>query len=338
MRAHQSTAASIATTRSGSHNPAGSVRNGAGIRTEYESGGISNDQIASNSTLIARRDGRTGLTALMKPADSTQASQPSGSHPTLPGDASGPFGPGGLGGQVAAAMRRGGEGGLPALHLLIVDDDAAVRNACAEIARRMGFVVVTAADRDAARAILKHHQVDMMLLDLRLAGVNGLELLEEVKALNPDTSVIVMTAFATVASAVEAMRIGAGDYLTKPFALHELVTVLDRACERTHFDLESRRLRERLRSNRRHKPNSRSDSDCGANNEERQTREMAHKRQASQQAKPPHQGCTYYSSRAVFPFGVIAPPHPHRFAIGHGSAGLAWDFSPTNQPTDPNGF
>jgi DNA-binding NtrC family response regulator len=137
---------------------------------------------------------------------------------------------------------------LPALHLLVVDDDDSVRNACAEIARKMRFAVVVAKNLDAARAILKHHKVDLVLLDLKSSTSDGLTLLEEVKLLNPDTSVIVMTAFATIASAVEAMRIGAGDYLTKPFALEELVTVLERASERTHFDLESRRLRDRLRN------------------------------------------------------------------------------------------
>ena len=139
---------------------------------------------------------------------------------------------------------------MPALHLLVVDDDDAVRNACCEIAGKMGFVVVSAADVVGARAILKHHKVDLLLLDLKLAGVSGLTLLEEVKILHAETSVVVMTAFATVASAVEAMRIGAGDYLTKPFALEELVTVLERAAERTHFDIESRRLRDKLRSPR----------------------------------------------------------------------------------------
>jgi two-component system response regulator HydG len=149
---------------------------------------------------------------------------------------------------MAEAMRQGGENGLPALHLLVVDDDSAVRNACAEIARKMGFVVVVATDIDAARVILKHHQVDLILLDLRLAPDSGLNLLEEVKLVHPETTVIVMTAFATVASAVEAMRVGATDYLTKPFALEELVTVLERTAERTHFDLETRRLRERMRN------------------------------------------------------------------------------------------
>jgi DNA-binding NtrC family response regulator len=142
------------------------------------------------------------------------------------------------------------ERATPPLHLLVVDDDDAVRNACAEIARRMGFAVVVGKTLDIARQILRHHRIDLMLLDLKLSTESGLTLLEEVKQLHPDTSIIVMTAFATVASAVEAMRIGAGDYLTKPFAFDELTTVLERAAERTHFDLESRRLRERLRNPR----------------------------------------------------------------------------------------
>ena len=146
--------------------------------------------------------------------------------------------------------------GLPELHLLVVDDDEAVRNACLEIAAKLGFAVTGAHDLESARAILKHQKLDLVLLDLKLpgeqpattaGGASGLSLLEEVKSLNPETVVIVMTAFATIASAVEAMRIGAGDYLTKPFALEELVTVLERAGERRHFDLESRRLREMLR-------------------------------------------------------------------------------------------
>ena len=133
------------------------------------------------------------------------------------------------------------------LHLLVVDEDDTVRSACAEIADKMGFAVVSARDMRSAQAILKHRKVDLLLLDLKMSGGSGLSLLEEVKALYPETGVIVMTAFATVASAVEAMRVGAGDYLTKPFALEELTTVLERAAGRRHVDEESRTLRERLR-------------------------------------------------------------------------------------------
>ncbi len=153
--------------------------------------------------------------------------------------------------------------GLPALQVLVVDDDGPVRQACCEIAGSMGYQVSSAANLPEARSVLKRQPIDLLLLDLKLPdgvhGLNGaggsgtsmlggLRLLEEVKALHPETGVVVMTAFATVSSAVEAMRIGAGDYLTKPFALEELTAVLDRAGQRRQFDVESRRLRERLRT------------------------------------------------------------------------------------------
>jgi two-component system response regulator HydG len=138
--------------------------------------------------------------------------------------------------------------GLATQHLLVVDDDDSVRNACAEIARRMGFNVHTADSVPTARAILKQIPIDLLLLDMKLPGGGGLLLLEETKVLHPETAVVVMTAFATVSSAVEAMRIGAADYLTKPFALEELTAMLTRASQRRHFDLESRLLREKLRT------------------------------------------------------------------------------------------
>ncbi|MDE1177653.1 MAG: sigma-54 dependent transcriptional regulator [Edaphobacter sp.] len=138
--------------------------------------------------------------------------------------------------------------GNPALHVLVVDDDSAVRNACCSIGEAMGCVCHGADSLARARAILKHHKIDMLLLDLRLPDGAGLTLLEQVRSLYPETAVVVMTAFATVSSAVEAMRIGARDYLTKPFALEELTTVIEQAGQRINFDRESRLLRERLRS------------------------------------------------------------------------------------------
>jgi len=138
--------------------------------------------------------------------------------------------------------------GLPPLRILVVDDDAPVRRACCEIMSAIGFIPLSAGSVPEAREALKQHSVDMMLLDLKLPGGGGLKLLGEVKTLYPEIGVVVMTAFATVSSAVEAMRVGAGDYLTKPFAQEELMGVVERASQRLHFDLESRRLRERLRT------------------------------------------------------------------------------------------
>ena len=134
------------------------------------------------------------------------------------------------------------------LHLLVVDEDAAIRSACCEIATDLGFVPQTVSSIDAARTLLRDQGIDVLLLDLRTPLEEGLGLLHEIKALNPGLMVVVMTAFATVPAAVEAMRTGAADYLTKPFAMDELTTVLERAMERRTVDGASRRLRETLRS------------------------------------------------------------------------------------------
>jgi DNA-binding NtrC family response regulator len=134
------------------------------------------------------------------------------------------------------------------LHVLIVDEDAAVRSACCEIASRRGFAAHGVANMDAARNLLHGNSVDILLVDLKPGSSGELELLEEVKMLQPEIAIIVMTAFATVTSGVEAMRSGAADYLTKPFTLEELASIFQRVAEGRTVDLASRMLRERLRT------------------------------------------------------------------------------------------
>ncbi len=98
---------------------------------------------------------------------------------------------------------------LALLHLLVVDDDDALRRACCEIASGMGFSVHSAGSAPEARAVLQRQSIDLLLLDMKLPGEGGLGLLSEVKILHPEMAVLVMTAYATVSSAVEAMKIGA---------------------------------------------------------------------------------------------------------------------------------
>ena len=133
------------------------------------------------------------------------------------------------------------------LHVLVVDADPAVRSACAEIASSLGYAVDSTGDLAQARSLLRGHAADIVLINLPAAATQGLELIAEVKTLHPDTSVIAMTASGSVSAAVEAMRCGAGDYLTKPFAMDELSAVLDRAAANHVTDTGARRLRERLR-------------------------------------------------------------------------------------------
>jgi two-component system response regulator HydG len=133
------------------------------------------------------------------------------------------------------------------LHLLVVDADAAVRSACSEIAASLGYAVDSTGDLSQARSLLRGHIADILLVNLPSGSNEGMELVSEVKLLYPETSVIAMTATGSVNAAVEAMRCGASDYLTKPFAMDELSTVLDRAAQIHRTDTATRQLRERLR-------------------------------------------------------------------------------------------
>ena len=133
------------------------------------------------------------------------------------------------------------------LYVLIVDEDTSVRKACAEIVSGLGFHPVQAESVSVARTLLGSQPVDLVLLDLK-PGAAGLVLLEEIRYHHPNTIVVVMTAFASVSSAVEAMRSGAGDLLTKPFSVEQLTDVLERSAQRRVVDREARALRERIRA------------------------------------------------------------------------------------------
>jgi len=131
----------------------------------------------------------------------------------------------------------------PKLELLVVDDDLPVLKACCEVAAGMGFTIHAANTSQQAREVITLYPIDVVLMDLRMPG-GGLSLLEEVRRARPRTAVVIMTAFATVSSAVEAMRMGATDYLTKPFAMDELTSVLERAGQRRAFEMEGQRVQQ----------------------------------------------------------------------------------------------
>lgn len=135
----------------------------------------------------------------------------------------------------------------PKLELLVADDDLPVLKACCEVASGMGFSVHAANSSQQARDVMRLYPIDVVLMDLRMPG-GGLSLLEEIRHSRPRTAVVIMTAFATVTSAVEAMRMGAMDYLTKPFAMDELTSVLERAGQRRSFEMEGQRVQGNLRA------------------------------------------------------------------------------------------
>jgi DNA-binding NtrC family response regulator len=133
------------------------------------------------------------------------------------------------------------------LHLLILETDTAVRSACAEIAVSLGYAVQSTGNLAEARSHLRGRAADILLVNLPPHSDQGLELITEVKLLCPNIAVIVMTISDSINVAVEAMRCGAADYLTKPFGVDELSSVLERAASHVSVDENSRRLRERLR-------------------------------------------------------------------------------------------
>ena len=132
------------------------------------------------------------------------------------------------------------------LRLLVVDEDAALRKTVSDTAGEKNYVVYSVATVAEARKMLRQGVIDLVLHDINLPQNGGPELLSEIAARYPRTDVVVMTGFATAAAAMEAMRSGASDYLTKPFTADDLRLRLDRASQRLQRDFASRRLRERL--------------------------------------------------------------------------------------------
>ena len=125
--------------------------------------------------------------------------------------------------------------------ILIVEDEAKMRRLLELNLGEDGFDTRSAADAEAGLEILQHEPVDLVLTDLKLPGMGGLEFLHAVKRANAALPVVVMTAFGTVETAVEAMKAGASDYVLKPFSLAEMRMVV-------HKELDVRRLREENRS------------------------------------------------------------------------------------------
>jgi DNA-binding NtrC family response regulator len=130
--------------------------------------------------------------------------------------------------------------------ILIVDDEANARSALVELLRDEGHEVDGAADGFKALPKLESFSPDVVVTDMKMPGMDGLELLGKVLAMDPDIGVVLMTAHGDITSAVAAMRQGALDYLTKPINLSELFLVLERSLERRQLRREARQMRSRL--------------------------------------------------------------------------------------------
>ncbi len=149
-----------------------------------------------------------------------------------------------LGYVAVPAMERG----TVPLNLLVVDDDDHTRELCRAVAEDSGMRVLDVSTAEEALEMLDISSVDILLTDLRLPGTSGLELLRRVAQVYPDVAVIMLTQYGTIDSAVEATRMGAADYVTKPFRVEELRARLEHVAHSVDLKRENRLLREQVRT------------------------------------------------------------------------------------------
>jgi two-component system NtrC family response regulator/two-component system response regulator HydG len=130
--------------------------------------------------------------------------------------------------------------------ILIADDEVAARRGLGQILQEDGYEVTLASDGEEALRLVAEESPDLLLTDLRMPKVDGHELLKRVRRAHPDVSVVIMTAHGTIRSAVQALREGAEDYLTKPIDVEEMEHLLERILKKKKLVAETRILRERL--------------------------------------------------------------------------------------------
>ena len=139
-------------------------------------------------------------------------------------------------------------GNTPRAQILVVDDDKTMRDACHQILARQGFQVEEATCARQGLSLLGRSSFDVILLDLVMPDLDGLETLKKIKALDNDCEVVIITGYGSIPAAVEAMQAGAFHFLSKPFVPDDLRTVITRALEKRRLNLENLYLRQELKS------------------------------------------------------------------------------------------
>jgi len=132
------------------------------------------------------------------------------------------------------------------MRILIVDDDSSIRNMLGIVLSKAGFDIVTAEDGKSALVTLKRESFDLIISDIKMPGISGIDLLKKVKTYNPEIPVIMITAHASTDDAVDAMKLGAEDYITKPFNIDELKLIIERSIYRKNIERENIELKTKL--------------------------------------------------------------------------------------------
>jgi len=132
--------------------------------------------------------------------------------------------------------------------ILIVEDDAKLRDALCMITKKEGYLPTGVESGEEALEKASEHIYAMVISDLKLPGINGMQVLQSIRSASPDTSIIIITAYASVGTAVEAMKNGAEDYLVKPFSLDEIRLIINKVMEKRGILIDNTLLREQLKN------------------------------------------------------------------------------------------
>lgn len=128
--------------------------------------------------------------------------------------------------------------------VLVIDDETAIRDGCRQALEKSGYAVVDAGDGEEGIKIAREAKPDIALIDLKMPGISGMEIIEILARDLPDMVLVMITGYATIVSAVEAIQKGTYDYLPKPFSPDQLRAVVRRAVEHRNLKIETRQLRE----------------------------------------------------------------------------------------------
>jgi len=134
-------------------------------------------------------------------------------------------------------------------HVLVVDDEGAIRYSVSKTLQRIGYQVDEAASGEEALDMIARHEYEVILTDIRMPGLSGVDLLKRIKDISPDAIVILMTGYASLGTAVESLRLGAHDYLIKPSSSQDIRQSVARGVERARNLKRRRALLDAIRSN-----------------------------------------------------------------------------------------
>ena len=177
--------------------------------------------------------------------------------------------------------------------VLVVDDDLGPRESLRMILKPV-YPVLTANTGAEALKIIRTQRVDLVTLDLRMPGIPGIEALKEIKKMNADVEVIIVTGFGTLTTAVEAIRYGAMDFISKPFNVAEILSIVSKSMERRSFNLKIKNLLQKVKAQH----------PLGLEG----TGEALENLEKSIVASPPSRQTARESSEALFPLEFIARP------------------------------